>query len=132
MQKWEEISMDWYASSLCYDAKRQYLQQEEYMYTQVTKRLSTRTGWTLREVEGWLAGTWYTACKGNEVMGTARAREEAVQVAQGGPRGERAKSVQAIREDLKKRISGSAYPVVTVAMVRELRDNRTNICGGAM
>ena len=39
--------------------------------------------------------------------------------------------MRAIREDLNKRISGSAHPVVTVAMVRELRDNRRVICGGA-
>ena len=51
------------------------------------KRLTTRTGWTLRELEGWLAAKGFKACAGNGVLGTNRAREEAVQVAQGGPRG---------------------------------------------
>ena len=121
--------MDWYVSSRCYDAKSQWLRKEEY--TEVTKRLSTRTGWTLRGVEGWLARSRSKACKGTRVLGTMRAREEAIQVAQGGPRGERARAVQAIREDLNKRILGSASPVVTVAMVREQRDNMRGVCRGA-
>ena len=41
------------------------------------------------------------------------------------------RAVQAIRDDPNKRVSGSARPVVTVAMVRELRDNRRAMCGGA-
>ena len=44
--------------------------------------------------------------------------EEAVQVAQGGPRGERARAVRAIREVLGTRVSGAEKPVVTFAMVR--------------
>ena len=127
--RWAERDTDWYVSSRCYDPKRQWLWKEEYM--EVTKRLSTRTGWILREVEGWLARSWYKACKGNAMLGTTGARKGAIQVAQGGPRGERARAVWAIREDLNKRISGSANPVVTVAMVRELRDNRRGVCRGA-
>ena len=46
------------------------------------------------------------------------------------PRGERARTVRAIREELNERAAGSANPVVTVAMVRELRDNRRGVCGG--
>ena len=98
-----------------YDAKRQWLRKPEY--TEVTKRLSMRTGWTLTEVEGWLARSWFKACAGNGVMGNPRAREEAIQVVKGGPRGERARAVRAIREDLNKRISGSANP-----MDRDSRD----------
>ena len=116
--------------SMCFDAKKKYLQQEEFV--SVMKRLAARMGWTMQELEGWLTQLKYKTCKGNRVMGTARAREEAVQVAQGGPRGEQVRAVQAIREDLTKRISGSKRPVVTVMMVQELRDNKSDICGRAM
>ena len=93
------------------------------------KRLTTRTGWTLRELEGWLAAKGFKACAGNGVLGTKRAREEAIHVAKGGPRGERARAVWAIREVLNKQVSGSETPVVTFAMVREMRDNKRDICG---
>ena len=67
------------------------------------------------------------------VLGTKRAREEAIHVAEGGPRGERAiaiaRAVRAIREVPDTRASGSEGPVVAFAMVWELRDNKRGICG---
>ena len=40
--------------------------------------------------------------------------------------------MRSIREDLTKRVAGSKRPVVTVAMLRELRDNSRDIRGRAM
>ena len=79
-----EQDTEWYARSKIFDAKRVCLRQGEY--EQVTKRLSTRTGWQLREVpvEGWLcqlARLRFQACASNGVMGSKRAREEAMNMA---------------------------------------------------
>ena len=67
VKKWDETDMYWYTYvwSYCEDAKHRYLRQEEY--TAVTKRLTTRTGWALRELEGWLATKGFKACAGNGV-----------------------------------------------------------------
>ena len=53
VKKWSEKDMYWYVWSFCKDAKHQYLRLEKY--TAITKRLTTRTGWTLRELEERLA-----------------------------------------------------------------------------
>ena len=84
VQKWDDRDMWWYVKSYCKDAKHQYLDQ--VAYKAITKRLTTRTGWTLQELEGWLAYQGFKACDGNRVLGSKRAREEAVYVAKGGPR----------------------------------------------
>ena len=118
-----------YVEGYCSDAKKKYLRYEEY--TQITKRLTARTGWTIRELEGWLAYQESKACDGSRVLGTKRAQMEAMQVAKGGPRGERTRAVRAIREVLGERVWGAAEPVVTFAMVRGMRDNKRGICGGS-
>ena len=127
--KWTSHRIDLYLGEYCNDAKKHYLDQDGYKAA--TQRLTARTGWTLRELEGWLATSKYKACKGNAVMGAARAREEAAHVARGGPRGERAKAVRAIRKVLEARVSGAVKPVVTFAMVGEMRGNKRDICRGA-
>ena len=78
-------------------------------YKKATERLTMKTGWMLRELEGWLATSKFEACKGNAVLGTKRARDEAAHVSHGGPRGARAKAVRAIRKVLEEleRVSGA-------------------------
>ena len=39
------------------------------------------------------------------------------------------RAVRAIREVLDKRVSGAEKPLVAFAMVREMRDNKRDICG---
>ena len=58
-----EEDMEWYARSKTFDAERQWIRQGQY--NEVTKSLSTLTGWTLQEVEGWLAQSQFQACTGN-------------------------------------------------------------------
>ena len=106
VNRWPTHRMNKYLEDYCTDAKKHYLDQDGFKAA--ANRLTARTGWTLRELEGWLAMSKYKACKGNAVLGTARAREEAVQVAQGGARGERARALRAIREVLGKRVSGAS------------------------
>ena len=70
----------------CNDAKQQYLDAESFK--KATARLTTRTWWKLRELEGWLAVTGFKACKGNKVLGDERARQEGGQArTDGGARG---------------------------------------------
>ena len=84
VNRWPSHRIDKYLGEYCSDAKKQYLDHDGYKAA--TQRLTARTGWTLRELEGWLATSRYKACKGNTAMGTVRAREEAAQAARGGPR----------------------------------------------
>ena len=81
--RWTSHKMGLHVKEYCHDAKKEYLDAENYK--KATARLSTRTGWTLRELEGWLATSKFKACKGNGVLGTKRAREEAAHVGHGGP-----------------------------------------------
>ena len=106
----------------CHDAKKEYLDAANYK--KATARLTTRTGWTLRELEGWLATSRFKACKGNKVLGDPRAREEATHVRFGGAKGAKARAVRGIREILLQRVAGAKDPVVTFAMVREWRENK--------
>ena len=89
----------------CHDAKKEYLDADNYK--KATARLTTRTGWTLRELEGWLATSKFKACKGNVVLGTKRARGEAAHVGHWGPSGAKAKAVRGIRKVLQERVSGA-------------------------
>ena len=84
VDRWPTHRINKYLEDYCSVAKKQHLDQDGFKAA--TQRLTARTGWTLLELGGWLATSKYKACKGNPVMGTARAREGAAQVAQGGPR----------------------------------------------
>ena len=101
-KKWTTGGMDLHIKSYCKDAKKEYL--DAASYKQMTAYLTTRTGWTIRELEAWLAVSKFKACKGNKVMGDERARGEARDVGMGGPRGARAKAVRGIRADLQTRV----------------------------
>ena len=74
----------------------------------------------------------FKACKGSKVLGDERARQEAAHVGLvGGAKGARAKAVRGMREVLQRRVAGAENPVVTFAMMREWRDNKRVLCGGA-
>jgi hypothetical protein len=128
-RKWTTAGIDLHIKSYCKDAKKEYLDAESYK--QMTAYLTTRTGWKIRELEAWLAMSKFKTCKGNKVMGDDRARGEARDVGMGGPRAARARAVRGIRADLQKRAGGAENPVVTFAMVRELKENKKGLCGGA-
>ena len=127
-EKWTSHKIGLHMKGYCHVAKRQYLDAKSYK--KATARLTTRTRWTLRELEGWLAASSFKACEGNRVLGDPRAREEAKHVRVGGAKGARAKAVRGIREILQQRVAGAKDPVVTFAMVREWRENRRDLCGG--
>ena len=128
--RWTEDKMTLHLKSYCNDAKEQYLDADSYK--KATARLTTRTGWKIRELEGRLAASSFKACKGNRVLVDPRAREEVTQVGLvGGLKGARAKAVWGMREVLQTRVGGSENPVVTFAMLLEWRDNKRDLCGGA-
>ena len=129
MPRWTSHRIGLHMREYCHDAKKQYLDAENYK--KATARLTTRTGWSLRELEGWLVTSKFKAWKGNAVLGDQRARDEASHVRHGGPRGAKAKAVRGIRKVLEERVSGAKDPVVTFAMVWEMRENKRDLCGGA-
>ena len=128
--KWTSHRIGLHMKDYCHDAKKEYLDAKNYK--KATARLTTRTGWTLRELEEWLATSSFKACKGNRVLGDSRAREEAKHVGLvGGAKGAKARAVRGIREILQQQVAGAKTPVVTFAMVREGRENKWDRCGGS-
>ena len=112
-----------YVKEYCHDAKQEYLDEENFK--KAVARLTTRTGWTKRELEGWLALTSFKTCATNKVMGNKSARQESALMGMvGGPRGERARAVRGMRELIVKRVGGAIKPVVSFAMLREWKDNK--------
>ena len=91
--KWHRGKMAIYVKSYCHNAPKDYLDEENFK--KMTARLTTRTGWKLRELEGWLATTSFKTCASNKVMGDELARQEATLVGLvGGPKGARARAVR--------------------------------------
>ena len=128
--KWHIGKMKAHVREYCHDAEKEYLDQENFK--KMTARLTTRTGWKLRELEGWLATTSFKTCASNKVMGDELARQEATLVGLvGGAKGARAKAVRGMREVIWKRVGGAKDPVITFAMLREWKDNKRDLCGGA-
>jgi hypothetical protein len=127
--KWTTHKMDLHVKEYCHNAAKDYLDEEHYK--KAVRRLTTRTGWTKRELEGWLALSSFKTCATNKVMGSKSARQEtAVMSIDGGPKGERAKAVRGMRELIVKRVGGADKPVVSYAMLREWKDNKRELCGG--
>ena len=82
--KWTTHKMGLYVKEYCHDAKQEYLDEEHYK--KAVRRLTTRTGWTKRELEGWLAMSSFKTCASNKVMGSNSARQEtALMNVDGGP-----------------------------------------------
>ena len=114
--KWLSEKMTCYVRSYCHNAQKDYLDEENFK--KMTARLTTRTGWKLRELEGWLATTSFKTCASNKVMGDELARQEATLVGLvGGAKGARARAVRGMRELICKRVGGAKDPVVTFAML---------------
>ena len=61
--------------------------------------------------------------------GKVQAREKNKKMAQGGGEGQRMKALRAMKEALTGRVAGSPEMVLTAAMVRELEENRREMCG---
>ena len=128
--KWTTHKMGLHVKEYCHNAAKDYLDEENYK--KMTARLTTRTGWKLRELEGWLATTSFKTCASNKVMGDDLARQEAYLVGMtGGPKGARARAVRGMREVIWQRVGEAKNPVVTFAMLREWKDNKRDLCGGA-
>ena len=127
--KWTTHKMGMYVKEYCHNAAEDYLDEENY--NKAVRRLTTRTGWTKRELEGWLAASSFKTCATNKVMGSKSAREEtALMSIDGDPQGERAKAVRGMRELIVKRVGGADKPVVSYAMLREWKDNKRDLCVG--
>ena len=91
--KWTTHKMDLHVKEYCHNAAKDYLDEEHYK--KAVRRLTTRTGWTKRELEGWLALTNFKTCASNKVMGDELARQEATLVGMvGGAQGARARAVR--------------------------------------
>ena len=105
-KKWLTTQINAYLRDYCHDAKKEYLDEENFK--KAVARLTTRTGWTKRELEGWLALSRFKTCASNKVMGNDLARQASALVGMvGGPRGERARAVRGMRELIAKRVGGA-------------------------
>ena len=124
--KWTKGEMAEYVRGYTHDAKQARIRQEDY--GRVVRRLSSYTGWKVREVREWLAGSMFKACESNPMTGTRQVRAETKQVAPGGAEGQRVRALRAMRAELTGRVAGTPEMVVTVAMVQELEDNKREVC----